>query len=71
IDRGLRFLTACYDEKGKTLLYSGQQILRKRRKYKRLRAQLQAKGTKSAKRRLKKIGQRENRWMSDVNHRLT
>ncbi|EGF34332.1 hypothetical protein AAULH_14576, partial [Lactobacillus helveticus MTCC 5463] len=38
-DRGLRFLTACYDEKGKTLLYSGQQILRKRRKYKRLRAQ--------------------------------
>ncbi|MCT0197785.1 transposase, partial [Lactobacillus helveticus] len=42
-----------------------------RRKYKRLRAQLQAKGTKSAKRRLKKIGQRENRWMSDVNHRLT
>ncbi|AYE62298.1 Transposase IS607 family [Lactobacillus helveticus] len=71
IDRGLRFLAACYDEKGQSILFSGQKILRKRRKYKKLRAELQAKGTKSAKRRLKKIGQRENRWMSDVNHRLT
>lgn len=71
IDRGLRFLAACYDEKGKSMLFSGQKILRRRRKYKKLRAELQAKGTKSAKRRLKKIGQRENRWMSDVNHRLT
>ncbi|MCT3402598.1 transposase, partial [Lactobacillus helveticus] len=56
IDRGLRFLAACYDEKGKSILFSGQNILRKRRKYKKLRAELQAKGTKSAKRRLKKIG---------------
>ena len=71
IDRGLRFLASCYDEQGKTLLFSGQKALRTRRKYKKLRAQLQAKGTKSAKRRLKQIGQRENRWMSDVNHRLT
>ena len=71
IDRGLRFLAACYDEKGQSILFSDQKILRKRRKYKKLRAELQAKGTKSAKRRLKKIGQRENRWMSDVNHRLT
>lgn len=71
IDRGLRFLAACYDEKGKSVLFSGQKILRRRRKYKKLRAELQTKGTKSAKRRLKKIGQRENRWMSDVNHRLT
>ena len=71
IDRGLRFLAACYDEKGKSILFSGQKILRKKRKYKKLRAELQAKGTKSAKRRLKKTGQRENRWMSDVNHRLT
>ena len=67
----MRFLASCYDEQGKTLFYNGQKVLRKRRKYKKLRAQLQAKGTKSAKRRLKKIGQRENRWMSDVNHCLT
>ena len=71
IDRGLRFLTTCYDEKGKTLFTSGKQILRTRRKYKELRRQLQRKNTKSAKRRLRKIGQRENRWMNDVNHCLS
>ena len=71
IDRGLRFLTTCYDEKGKTLFTSGKQILRTRRKYKELRRQLQSKNTKSAKRRLRKIDQRENRWMNDVNHCLS
>lgn len=71
IDRGLRFLATTYDEHGQTKFHSGKQIMRKRRKFKRLRAQLQAKGTKSAHRRLKKIGQRENRWMTDVNHQLS
>ena len=71
IDRGLRFIATCYDEKGKTLFVNGKKVLETRRKYKKLRAELQAKGTKSAKKRLKKIGQRENRWMADVNHRLS
>lgn len=71
IDRGLRFIATCYDEKGKTLFVNGKKVLETRRKYKKLRAELQAKGTKSAKKRLKKIGQRENRWMTDVNHRLS
>ncbi|MCQ4966002.1 transposase, partial [Bifidobacterium pseudocatenulatum] len=64
-------LATAYDEQGKTLFFQGQEVMRKRRKFKRLRQQLQSKGTKSAKRRLKKIGQRENRWMTDVNHRLS
>lgn len=71
IDRGLRFLATCYDEKGKTRFASGKKVMRVRNKYKKLRAELQKRGTKSAKRRLKKIGQRENRWMADVNHRLS
>ena len=71
IDRGLRFLATAYDEKGKTKFFRGQEVIRKRRKFEKLRAQLQAKGTKSAKRRLKKIGQRENRWMTDINHQLS
>ena len=71
IDRGLRFLTVCYDEKGKTFFQTGEKVLQIRRKYKKLRQQLQAKGTKSAKRRLKRIGQRENRWMTDINHWLS
>lgn len=71
IDRGLRFLSTVYDEQGNTSFVSGKSIIAKRRKYKRLRQQLQSKGTKSAKRRLKAIGQRENRWMSDINHQVT
>ena len=71
IDRGLRFLATVYDEKGTTSFVSGKSIISKRRKYKRLRQQLQARGTKSARRRLKKIGQRENRWMSNINHQVT
>lgn len=36
-----------------------------------VRAQLQFRGTKSAKRALRRISGRENRWMSDVNHQLS
>lgn len=71
IDRGLRFLVTTYDEQGKTSFFSGKTVIRKRAKYQKLRAKLQAKGTKSAKRRLKKLSGRENRWMTDVNHRLS
>ena len=71
IDRGLRFILTTYDEKGKSAFVSGKNIMRARQKYNDIRAELQAKGTKSAKRRLKKLSGRENRWMSDVNHRLS
>ena len=70
IDRGLRQLLTIYDEKGRTTFVNGKQVLQKRRYYKNLRKELQSKGTKSAKRRLKAIGERESRWMSDVNHCL-
>ena len=71
IDRGLRFLATTYDEQGKTTFYDGQKIMRKRAKYEKVRTQLQSKGTKAAKRRLKKLSGRENRWMTDVNHQLS
>ncbi len=71
IDRGLRFLAVSYDEKGKTSFVSGRKIATKRRKFHEVRRQLQAKGTKSAKRVLKRLSGRENRWMTDVNHRIT
>lgn len=71
LDRGLRFVTNSYDSHGKSLFFNGKQLTAKRTHYKKLRAQLQSKGTKSAKRRLKKIDQRENRWMADVNHQIT
>lgn len=71
IDRGLRFLAVSYDEKGKTKFVSGKKIATKRHKFQEVRRQLQSKGTKSAKRRLKAISGRENRWMSDVNHQIS
>ena len=71
IDRGLRFLTVAYDEKGKTEFKRGKQILSKHHKFLKVRQQLQAKGTKSAKRALVRLSGRENRWMSDINHCLS
>jgi len=70
IDRGLRFLATIYDHLGKTLFFDGQKVLRKRKKFLEIRRQLQSKGTKSTKKKLKQLAQRENRWMSDVNHRI-
>lgn len=71
IDRGLRFLVTAYDEKGNVEFVSGQDVMRKRQTFNNVRAELQSKGTKSAKRALKRISGRENRWMSDVNHQIS
>ena len=68
IDRGIRFLAVSYDSKGKSVFYDGNVVKQKRAHYKALRKQLQQVGTPSSRRRLKAIGQRENRWMQDVNH---
>lgn len=68
VDRGIRFLATTYDSKGKTAFYDGAKVKQKRAHYKRVRQQLQKVGTPSSRRRLKTIGQRENRWMRDVNH---
>lgn len=71
IDRGLRFLATLYDEKGDTMFIDGREIMKKRDRFRQMRAELQSRGTKSAKRALKRLSERENRWMSDVNHRIT
>ena len=71
IDLGINFLATTYDSQGKTKFYNGRHVKHKRSKYKKTRQDLQKRQTASARRRLKQIGQRENRWMSDVNHRIT
>lgn len=68
IDRGIRFLVTTYDSNGKSVFYDGNTVKQKRAHYKVLRKQLQQVGTPSSRRRIKTIGQRENRWMQDVNH---
>lgn len=71
IDRGIRFLAVTYDSNGKSVFYDGNIVKQKRAHYKALRKQLQQVGTPSSRRRLKAIGQRENRWMQDVNHQVS
>ena len=71
IDRGLRVLAATYDECGNVSFFDGKKAMTRRNNYKKMRAELQSKGTKSAKRKLKSISGRENRWMTDVNHSIT
>ena len=71
IDRGLRFLAAACDEKGKVSFASGKEIMRKRDQFAKTRERLQKKHTWSAKRALKRIENRENRWMTDINHQLS
>ena len=68
IDRGIRFLAIAYDSNGKIQFFNGNEVKQKRAQYKVLRKQLQQIGTPSSRRRLKTIGQRENRWMRNLNH---
>ncbi|MBQ7059672.1 MAG: transposase [Firmicutes bacterium] len=68
VDRGINFVATTYDSKHKSGFFSGKTIKQKRAKYKTLRKELQQRQTPSARRRLKAIGQRENRWMQDINH---
>ena len=64
IDRGIINIAVCSNNR----FFNGKQIKNVRGKYKHLRAKLQRKGTKSAKRLLKKISRKEKRFVADVNH---
>jgi IS605 OrfB family transposase len=68
IDRGINFIVTTYDSNHKSGFVSGREIKQKRAYYSKLRKQLQKVHTPSSRRRLKAIGNRENRWMQDVNH---
>ena len=71
IDRGINFVVATYDSKHKSGFVSGKAIKQKRAHYSKLRKELQIRQTPSARRRMKAIGSRENRWMQDVNHQVS
>ncbi len=52
-------------------IFDGELIEKVRQKYFKVRRSLQKKKTKSAKRRLKKIGQREARFRRNINHKIS
>lgn len=71
IDLGINFLATTYDSQGKTTFYNGKIVKHKRGKFKATRKQLQKKQTPSARKKLKQLGSRENRYVTDVNHQVT
>ena len=64
IDRGINNLAVTSDCK----FYGGKKVKQQVRKYQYLRRKLKAKGSKSAKRHLKKLSGKERRFRADINH---
>lgn len=69
IDFGINYLATAIDSKDSMLFINGRYMKNIKAKYQRLRKSLQQKKTSSARRRLKKICSRENRWQRDINHK--
>ena len=67
IDRGLRNPAVCSNN----TFYNSKDLKRVKGKYAHLRAQLQAKGTHSALRKLKQVAGRERRFVACENHKMT
>lgn len=64
IDRGIINIAVCSDN----TFYNSKLVKNTRAHYAYLRQQLQSKGTRSAKRKLRKLSGRERRFVTDVNH---
>ena len=71
VDLGINFLATAYDSQGKTTFFNGKNIKNKRAQFSKTRKELQQVKTSSSRKRLKSIGSRENRWVNDINHRIT
>lgn len=67
VDRGIKTLAATSTARH----FGGKEALHRRRTFHFRRAALQRKGTKAAKRQLKRLAGKEARWMSHVNHCLS
>ena len=68
IDRGINFIANTYDSKGKSKFYNGRTIKQKRATFIKNRIELQYRNTASARKKLRSLGRRENRWMQNINH---
>lgn len=67
IDLGIANLAA--DSDGNT--YSGEQVEDQRRKYQHRRRNLQRKGTRAARRKLRQMSGKQQRYQTDTNHRIS
>jgi len=67
VDLGIRNIAVCSNGSK----FIGEQIQSVRNRYQTLRSKLQNKGTRSAKRHLKKISGKEKRFQKDINHQIS
>lgn len=67
IDRGCKHIAVLSNSQ----FFNSKELLRVKGKYNYLRKKLQSKGTKSAKRLLRKLSGKENRFVRDVNHQIS
>ena len=68
VDVGIRYLAVTATSTGEASFHPGKLVRHKANHYARLRKRLQKKGTRGAKRRLKRIEQRERRFKLQANH---
>jgi len=67
VDLGIKNIATTSDNES----YSGTIIEEKRKQYASHRQRLQKRGTRSAKRRIKTIGNKESRFIKDINHQIS
>ncbi len=70
VDVGIRYLAVTSTATGKAIFHPGKRVRHRANHYARLRKRLQQKGTRGAKRRLKRIEQRERRLKAQANHTI-
>ncbi len=70
VDRGMNFLAVATNQDDKAMFFKGRSIKDKKARFVRQRKDLQRQGNRSAKRKLKNLAGRENRFMTNVNHQV-
>ena len=70
IDVGMNYIATAVNSSNNMLFIGGRHMKNIKSEYKRTRKSLQQRQTPSARQRLKKIGNRENRWQQDINHKV-
>jgi putative transposase len=70
VDVGIRYLAVASTQTGKATFHPGKRVRHTANHYARLRKRLQKKGTRGAKRRLRRIEQRERRLKMQANHSI-
>src|SRR5579875_263808 len=71
VDVGIRYLAVTSTSTGKATFHSGKRVRHQANHSARLRKRLQQKGTRGAKRRLRRIEQRERRFKAQANHQIS